>query len=71
MIQITLPMKSVRSADVRRCPPMSANPQAAIHFSHVTHTKQGKLANAGVQIQLAIMGPGNVGVNIKSLSVQV
>jgi hypothetical protein len=39
----------------RRRPPTSADPQAAAHFSRVTLIEQEKLANAGVQIQLAIM----------------
>jgi hypothetical protein len=41
--------------DVRRCLPTSANPQAAVHFSRVTLTEQGKLANAESKIQLATM----------------
>jgi hypothetical protein len=57
MIQITLrgEILAPMSADVHRCPPMAANPQAVVHFSRVTHIEQGKLANARVEIQLAIM----------------
>jgi hypothetical protein len=52
---------------------MSANPQAAVHFSRVTPTEQGNLADAESKIKLAIivLVHQEMWVNIKLVSVQV